>query len=82
MYGMTFIYHFRLLMHFKGMKPMNMPFFLLKILTKMANKVQENPDASSTRVFHHGLIKLMILGELQRVGKKWDYLLFWGDFRT
>ena len=42
-YGRTFIYHFRLLMHFKGLKPMNIPYFLLKSLTKMVRKVQRKP---------------------------------------
>jgi len=58
------------------MKAMNMLFFLLKSLTKMASKVQKSTEAASTRVFHHGLVKLLILDELQRVGKKWNYFLF------
>jgi hypothetical protein len=79
-YGRTMIYHFRLLLHFTGKKPLNMPYYLLKILTKMASKVQAKPQKASNSLFHHGLIKLIVLEELSRRDKTWGYLLFWGEF--
>jgi len=60
---------------------MNIPYFLFKSLSKMSTKVQRKPEAASTKVFHYGLIKLLVLDELQKVEKQWDYFLFWGDFR-
>jgi hypothetical protein len=79
-YGRTMLYHFRLLLHFTGKKPLNMPFYLLKSLTKMASKVQAKPQKASSSLFHHGLIKLIVLEELNKRNKTWDYLLFWGEF--
>jgi hypothetical protein len=61
-------------------KPLNMPFYLLKSLTKMASKVQAKPQKASNSLFHHGLIKLIVLEELNRRNKTWDFLLFWGEF--
>jgi hypothetical protein len=34
------------------------------------------------RLFHHDLIKLIILEELQRRNRTWRFLLFWGEFQT
>jgi hypothetical protein len=79
-YGRTMLYHFRLLLHFTGKKPMNMPFYLLKSLTKMASKVQPKPQNANNNLFHHGLIKLIVLEDLSRRNKTWDYILFWGEF--
>jgi sensor histidine kinase YesM len=38
-YGRTMLYHFRLILHFTGKKPLNISFYLLKSITKMASKV-------------------------------------------
>jgi hypothetical protein len=75
-YGRTMLYHFILLLHFTGKKPINMPYYLLKSLTKMASKVQAKPQKASNSLFHHGLIKLIVLEELSRRNKTWDYLFF------
>jgi hypothetical protein len=75
-YGRTMLYHFILLLHFTGKKPLNMPYYLLKSLTKMASKVQAKPQKASNSLFHHGLIKLIVLEELSRRNKTWDYIFF------
>jgi len=79
-YVRNMIYHFRLLLHFSGEKPLNMPYYLLKILTKMASKVHAKHQKASNSLFHHGLIKLIVLEEMSRRDKTWGYLLFWGEF--
>ena len=76
-YGRTILYHFRLILHFTGKQPLNMPFYLLKSLTNMASKVQAKPQKASSSLFHQGLIKLIVLEELSTRNKTWDYLLFW-----
>jgi len=53
-YGRTMLYHFRMILHFTGKKPLNMPFYLLKSLTKMASKFQAKPQKASSSLFHHG----------------------------
>ena len=46
----------------------------------MAQKVQAKPKKINNKLFHHGLIKLIVMGELQRRERTWNYLLFWGEF--
>jgi hypothetical protein len=33
-YGRTMLYHFKILLHFTGMQPLNMPFYLLRVLPR------------------------------------------------
>jgi hypothetical protein len=66
--------------HFTGKYPLNLPYYLHRSLTKMSHQVQAKPDKVHNRIFHHGLIKLIVMEELQRREKAWDYLLFWGEF--
>lgn len=37
----------------------------------MADKVQAKPDASDTSFFHHGLIKLLVVEELNMLNRNW-----------
>lgn len=75
-YNRVMLYHFRLLNHFTGRKPLDMAYYLHRSLTKMAHKVQAKPEKTARRLFHHRLIKLIVLEELQKREKTWDYLLF------
>jgi len=74
------MYHFRLILHFTSKKPLNMPYYLLKSLTKMASKVQAKPQKASNSLFHHGMIKLIASKYLSRRNKTWDYLFCGGYF--
>jgi hypothetical protein len=79
-YGRVMLYHFKLMNHFTGKCPLNLPHYLHRSLTKMSHQVQAKPDNVHSRIFHHGMIKLIILEELRRRDKTWDFLLFWGEF--
>jgi hypothetical protein len=59
-------YHIRLLMHFTGKKPLNLPFFLHQSLEKMADNVQAEADQPRKNLFHLSLIKLLVVEELRR----------------
>ena len=63
-YHKVYTYHFKLLLHFIGMISLDFPFYLLRSLAKMSNKVQAKSDGCETSLFHHGLIKLLVLNEL------------------
>ena len=78
-YGRVMFYHFKLMNHFTGRCPLNLPFYLHRSLTKMTHQVQAKPSKVQGRIFHHSLIKLTMLEELQRRDKSWEYLLFWGE---
>jgi hypothetical protein len=68
--------HFRLLAHFLFNKPLNFPFYFLKILERMSSQVRKNVNNPHNSLFHHGLIKLLILVELEKQGKNWDAFIY------
>ena len=59
-FTLVFKYHIRFLQHLNQQSKMNLPFFLLKSLQKMSNKIKGHLDHTHQSVFHHGLIKLII----------------------
>jgi hypothetical protein len=68
--------HFRLLAHFQFNKPLNFPFYFLKSLEKMSSQVRKNVTNPHNNLFHHGLIKLLVLAELEKQGKTWDEFIY------
>ena len=42
----------------------------------MSNKVQAKAQGSETSVFHHGLIKLLVLEEFKKLNRDWASFLF------
>jgi hypothetical protein len=68
--------HFRLLAHFLFNKPLNFPFYFLKSLEKMSSQVRKNVTNPHNSLFHHGLIKLLILTELEKQGQSWDAFIY------
>jgi hypothetical protein len=55
---------------------MNLPFYLLKSLTKMEKKVQANPKIVDKILFHQGLIKILVMYALSELQVTWKQLLF------
>jgi hypothetical protein len=71
-YGLVFLYHLRLLMNFMGY-PLNMPHYLLHSPYKMSKRFKcEKADSS---LFHHGLIRLIIVHHLSLHGDNWQAFL-------
>ena len=60
-YNRVMIYHFKIMNHFTGRNPLNLPFYLYKILTKIDHQVRGEPTKIAGRLYHHGLIKLIVL---------------------
>ena len=81
-YNRVMIYHFKLMNHFTGRSPLNLPFYLHKSLTKMAHQVKSQPTKIASKLSHHGLIKHNIQELLQRRNIAWTYFLFWNEFET
>jgi hypothetical protein len=67
-YGLVFLYHLRLLMNFMGYS-LNMPFYFHRSLYKMAKRFKRQQADSS--LFHHGLIKLIVVYHLSLHGDSW-----------
>ena len=59
-YNRAMIYHFKLMNHFTGKNPLNMPFYLHRSLGKMAHQVKSQPSKIAIRLCHHGLIQLLV----------------------
>jgi hypothetical protein len=71
-YGLVFLYHLQLLMNFMGY-PLNMPHYFLHSLYKMSKRFKcEKVDSS---LFHHGLIKLIIIHHLSLHDDDWQAFL-------
>ena len=79
---MVYRYHMRFLHHVTGANKLNMPFYLLKSLEKMSIRARNHPSSSSSNMFHHGLIKLLINQELGKVERSWSHFLFRGGFKV
>jgi len=46
----------------------------------MAKKVKSTLEKDKTIIFHSGVIKLLIMEELKKREKTWEYFLFWAEF--
>jgi hypothetical protein len=74
-FSIVHCYHLIFLMHLNGDKEMNLPFYLLKILTKMSKRVQNYPQTSHRSLYHQGFIKILVLFALSELGMSWEEIL-------
>jgi hypothetical protein len=65
-------YHVRLLIHFTGLKPLNLSYYLYKSLDKMVEKVQHRISDHQASLFHHALIKIIVLHKLAQMNITWE----------
>jgi len=68
-------YHVRLLMHFTGKNPLNLPFYLYRSLGNMTDKGQARVDQLKSRFFHFSLVKILVVEELKKINRDWDSFL-------
>lgn len=59
-----------------------MSYFLLPSLSKMAKRVQKQGKSMEKILYHHGLIKLIVMHELQKQNFSWNHFLFNNDFEV
>jgi hypothetical protein len=78
-YGLDFLYHVRFLMLFTGFR-LNVSFYLLRCLYKMSKRYKKKSLDSS--LFHHGLIKMLLIHHLKTLGDDWDGFLARNSFVT
>jgi hypothetical protein len=71
-YGLVFLYHLRLLMNFMGY-PLNMSHYFLRSLYKMSKRFKR--EKADSNLFHHGLIKLIIVHHLSLHHDNWQAFL-------
>jgi hypothetical protein len=80
-FNMVYQYHIRLLMHFTGKEPLNLPFYMLRSLGKMSDKVQAKSKKVDTNVFHSSMIKMLVLEELKKINSDRDDFLVASGFQ-
>jgi hypothetical protein len=78
-YGLIFLYHLQILMNFIEY-PLNMPYYLLCSLYKMSKRFKSEKDDSI--LFHHCLIKIIIVHHLSLSGDYWQAFLSRNSFTT
>ena len=81
-YNKVYPYHFKLLLHFTRKVSIDIPFYLFRSLSKMCDKVQLRKEDCETSLFHHGLIKLLILDSLLKIGRDWNSFIFMVGFQS
>jgi len=81
-YHRVMFYHFKLLNHFTGRQPINLPHDLHQTRKKMSKQVQAKPSKLATRLSNPGLITLLIKEQLRKKSIEWNTFLFWNEFET
>ena len=59
-----------------------MPYFLLQSLSKMAKGVQKQGKSSDKIIYHHELIKMIVIHEIQKKNLSWKQFLLDNDFEV
>jgi hypothetical protein len=74
-FNMIYQYHIRILLHFTSKDLMNIPFYLLRSMGKMDDRVQAKSKALDTSVFHSGLIRMLVMEELKKINLSWEQFI-------
>lgn len=67
-YKHLYRFHLRFLLHLTGQRLMNLPFFLIKDLTKISVKIQKNPLTMESSLAHHSLITMIVFNQVIKAG--------------
>lgn len=74
-FGSTYVYHICLLMNFLENGTLNLPFFLLNSLRRMAKNAQKKFESIETTLYYHGLVNILVEFHLRSVGGTWEDFL-------
>jgi hypothetical protein len=74
-FNMLYQYHIRIFLHFTGKDEMNIPFYLLRSMGKMFDRVQAKFKVVDTSVFHSGLIRMLVMEELKKRNIPWEQFI-------
>jgi hypothetical protein len=79
-FGVLYVYHAKIMMHFLGEHDINLPYFLLSSLRKMCSIVQRNPRNIEPHLYHHGLVKILVEEQLKAKRDTWERFLVRNHF--
>jgi hypothetical protein len=74
-------YHIRILLHFTGKVEMNIPYYLLRIIGKMLDRIQSKSKDVDSSLFHSGLIKMLVSEELGKKEISWEHFVVTYHFK-
>ena len=74
-------YHIRLLLHFLSNIKMNVPYYLLRSIGKMSDRVQAKSKDVDSSLFHFGLIKMLVYEELGKKEISWENFVVTSHFK-
>ena len=80
-YTMVQLYQMCFLCHIVGIRSINIPYIILRSLSKMSAKIKENPGLPPHFVYHRGLIKILIQYQLSLENQNLDHFLLWEGFK-
>ena len=80
MFSIVSRYHVTFILHVNGKSKLNLPYYLFNILENIATRVKNNTNHTSHSIFHHGIVKLLVLTELGKQNRSWQHFLFWSRF--
>ena len=80
-FGVMYIYHTRIMMHFMDDRAINLPCFLLASLKKMSATVQKHVGNIEPHLYHHGLIRILIEEQLKTKNDTWEKFLVRNHFQ-
>jgi len=70
-----YVYHIHLLMNFLENGTINLAFFLLNSLRRMATNVQMKIESIEAIMYHHGLVKILVEFHLKSIRDTWEDFL-------
>jgi hypothetical protein len=74
-------YHIRVLLHFTNKVEMNIPYYLLRRIGKMSNRVQVKSKDVDSSLFHSRLIRMLVSEELGKKEISWEHFVVTSHFK-
>jgi hypothetical protein len=69
------------LLHFTGKVEMNIPYYMLKSIGKMLDRIQAKTKDADSILFHSGLIRMLVSKELGKKEISWDHFVVTSHFK-
>jgi hypothetical protein len=79
-YARTYQYHIRLLFHFEFGNQINFPYYLWISLINMSGLARSNNKNHYKILYHHGLVKILIIAELGKRNESWGNFIAQNKF--
>jgi len=68
-------------MNFLDGNEINLPYFLLQSLRKMAKRIQRKIKSIDSALYHHGLVKIWIEAYLRNTRDNWEDFIVRNHFK-